>query len=56
MCSVSGCPHDKAYAVVRGDKLMRITFSRSLAEYIATLTGDRVCRVSFFTGEKLEPG
>lgn len=56
MCSVSGCPQDKAYAVVRGGKLMRVTFSRSLADYIVSQTGDRVFRVSFYTGKKLDPG
>ncbi len=39
-----------------GVKVYRLTFSRSLAEYIAGETGHRVERKKFVLGRQLEPG
>jgi len=38
-CSSQGCPKGWVFGVVRGSKLHRLTFSQSLAEYIAAEAG-----------------
>lgn len=57
-CSISGCPRDKAYAVIKNNKIYRITFSKSLAEHIVSKFNDsyEVKRVAFRLGERLEAG
>lgn len=47
-----------AYGLVRDGKLFRVTFSLSLAEYLARLTDERyeVVSLTFRVGRRLEPG
>ena len=49
-CTTKGCKADKAWAVVRGDKIHRITFSKSLAEYIAAQTNCEAKRITLYLG------
>ena len=52
-----GCSSDKTYAVFQGDRLIRLTFSRSLADHIVAVLGAEysVKRITFRLGKKLQP-
>ncbi len=56
-CEQGYCAADKSYAVFAGDKIIRITFSRSLADLIAERLGPghSVRRITFNIGKRLEP-
>jgi hypothetical protein len=56
-CSISGCPRDKAYAIIRNNRIHRITFSKSLADYIVSQMDEsyQIHRITFTIGKKLEP-
>lgn len=51
VCSISGCSFDKAYAIIKDNKVFRITFSKSLAELIGKQTGFEVKRVRLHLGD-----
>ena len=53
-CSIKGCEADKAWAIIKNDKLYRLTFSRSLAEYIANKYGYEAKMVKLFLGPVTE--
>lgn len=36
VCNVYGCSKDKAYAILKNNKIFRITFSKSVSEHICT--------------------
>ena len=57
-CSLKRCVADQAYAVVKDDKIYRLTFSKSLAKHITKVAGDgfQVKSVRFTTGKKLKDG
>lgn len=38
VCHATGCAKDMAYALLKDGKVHRITFSRSLAEYINSMS------------------
>lgn len=52
------CANDRAWGILRGDRLHRVTFSRSLADYIVRQLGAdyRLARLTFTTGAPIEPG
>ncbi len=52
------CPPDRAWGILRGRRLHRVTFSRSLAEYIIRRLGSgyTLARVTFQLGRPLEAG
>lgn len=57
VCSVSGCPKDKAYAIIKGNKIHRITFSKSLCEHICNLDNSFYFKkITFINGKKLKKG
>lgn len=57
ICSISGCISDEAYAVIDDKKLYRITFSKSLAEYIVQTIGfGEVKKIQLILGKELKPG
>ena len=53
VCELSGCKFDIAYAVLDEKKIYRITFSKSLAEYIAKLTDKKVSKIKIFLGKEI---
>ncbi len=59
-CSTTkGCPNDKAWAVVKDDKVYRITFSQSLAEHAIKCTEDpnfTLARITLKIGNEIGPG
>ena len=55
-CKPSGCKADVAYAIVDEKKVYRITFSLSLAEYIAKITNKQVKKVTLHLGKELSVG
>lgn len=53
---MSGCDKDTCYAVVQGDKLKRLSFSRSLCDHIQSKTpGSEVRRVTLRVGKDIPP-
>lgn len=58
MCpTVAGCNAERAYALVRDERLLRVSFSRSLLDHLASRTPDtRVVRVRIRLGKLLLPG
>lgn len=57
-CSISGCEFDKAYAVtdLSGTKFHRISFSKSLCEYLVKMVPDTwLVRVKLILGKVLAP-
>lgn len=56
ICPVSGCKFDKAWGIVKDNKVYRITFSKSLVDLILKdLQGDyRVARLSIQLGDKID--
>ncbi len=40
MCSTGRCQSDRAFAVLQGDKVLRISFSKTLCEFIARKVPD----------------
>lgn len=58
MCSpATGCSAERAYALVRDERLLRVSFSRSLLDHLARCTpGARVIRVRIRLGKPLLPG
>lgn len=56
-CSISGCVSDEAYAIIDDKKLYRITFSKSLAEYIVKINGfGYVKKIQLILTKELKPG
>ena len=58
-CSISGCIADQAYAIISKSGIHRITFSRSLAQYVLdklSRSDYTLERVKFTLGNKLKPG
>lgn len=57
-CSISGCIADKAYAIIKNNKIHRISFSKSLCNFIVGRLDQsyKVISIKFGLGEKIEPG
>lgn len=56
-CPLQGCPKDKVWIVVQYNKIVRLTFSKSLAEFISSkLPDSQVQQVEFIVSRKLEKG
>lgn len=57
MCESGACAADRAYAVVRGGRLLRLSFSRSLCEHISSkVPGSEVRRCLLRVGAVVPPG
>lgn len=57
VCSTSHCEANKAYAIISNTSLLRITFSKSLADFILTLVPNtRLIKVQLFIGRELKQG
>ena len=52
-CSVQGCKADVAYMITDGSKCYRITFSKSLADYIAKEVDMKVERIELILTNEL---
>lgn len=57
-CSILGCIADKAYAIIKNNKIHRISFSKSLCNFIIDKLDKsyKVIPIKFRLGEKIEPG
>jgi hypothetical protein len=56
-CSDGSCKtSDKIWGIVKGNKLYRLTFSKSLAEHICQKHGYELRRMTFHIGKPLKVG